>query len=154
MGYGQLSVNGKLNLAHRFSYELAYGPIPNGLLVCHHCDNPRCVRPDHLFLGDHSANTVDMMSKGRWHGPNAQKTHCPYGHPYDSENTAVFTRKNGSKGRQCKACDTRRSAERRERRRKLLGIPLEVTERARIGARALLAKRHAAALKKQWEGKP
>jgi len=51
--------------AHRFSYELAYGPIPLGMLVCHRCDVKRCVRPDHLFLGTSADNIHDMHAKGR-----------------------------------------------------------------------------------------
>lgn len=63
-GYGYFLGAG-MNRAHRVAWVLAYGGIPDGLWVLHRCDNPPCVRPDHLFLGDVLANAVDREQKGR-----------------------------------------------------------------------------------------
>jgi hypothetical protein len=69
-GYGTVWVAeaGGMRLAHRIAWELTNGPIPDGLLACHHCDNRVCVRPDHLFLGTYADNAQDMSRKGRAHG--------------------------------------------------------------------------------------
>lgn len=64
-GYGRLQAGGKCYGAHRVSWELHFGPIPAGQLVCHRCDTPMCVRPDHLFLGTIKDNQADMVAKGR-----------------------------------------------------------------------------------------
>ncbi len=64
-GYGKFGINRQTYLAHRVAYELTYGPIPPGLLVCHHCDNPSCCNPAHLFVGTNTTNFADMMLKGR-----------------------------------------------------------------------------------------
>ena len=66
-GYGKLWSYEKQRheWAHRISWELSYGTIPEGLFVLHHCDNPGCVRPEHLFLGTQGDNARDMSGKGR-----------------------------------------------------------------------------------------
>jgi len=65
LGYGWITHNCKQMKAHRASWIVFRGPIPRGTCVLHKCDNPRCICPDHLFLGDMKANVDDMMSKGR-----------------------------------------------------------------------------------------
>ena len=64
-GYGTITINGRTTKASRVSWMLEHGPIPSGLWVLHHCDNPVCVRPSHLFLGTCLDNHRDSIAKGR-----------------------------------------------------------------------------------------
>lgn len=68
-GYGVIRFNGKNHLAHRASWIIEHGPIPDGAMVLHRCDNPSCVNPAHLFLGTQRNNMEDMVTKGRSHKP-------------------------------------------------------------------------------------
>lgn len=64
-GYGRFKESGQSFLAHRTAFTFANGPIPNGLFICHRCDNPPCVRPSHLFPGTPGDNSRDRTAKGR-----------------------------------------------------------------------------------------
>lgn len=64
-GYGMVRLDGKNFGAHRLSYVMKHGSIPSGLIICHKCDNPSCVNPDHLFAGTYKDNAQDMIAKGR-----------------------------------------------------------------------------------------
>lgn len=112
-GYGRIGLDGQYWQAHRLAWTLKRGPIPNGLglQVCHRCDNPPCINPDHLFLGTNADNCRDRHSKGRTKNletgtallarENRSKTHCPQSHPYSGDN--VRFRPNGS--RYCAECN-------------------------------------------------
>lgn len=72
-GYGHFYANGKQILAHRWAYQHYVGPIPEGLLVLHHCDTPGCVRPEHLFTGSQTDNMRDRWLKGRYSSAAGEK---------------------------------------------------------------------------------
>lgn len=79
-GYGSMKLGQRKQSSHRISYELANGPIPAGMDVLHHCDNRRCVNPEHLFLGTNLDNVRDRESKGRGgdhKGVHNGRTHIP-----------------------------------------------------------------------------
>lgn len=122
-GYGAFRVPGVASLvtAHRISYGVTRGGIPGEMNVCHHCDNPACCNPAHLFLGTHRDNMLDMLRKGR--GRRAEpKTHCGKGHPMTAENTVMkLTR--GRRHRVCRTCHNARARNgmRRLRRREVRG---------------------------------
>jgi len=65
MGYGMFWLDGTMRLSHRVAYEAAYGKIHDGMHVCHSCDTPSCVNPDHLWLGTNADNVADKIAKGR-----------------------------------------------------------------------------------------
>jgi hypothetical protein len=76
-GYGEIRIKGRAVSAHRFAWQLVHGPIPIGMLVMHRCDNPTCVRPDHLALGTDADNMRDRDAKGRGKVWPKGKRHTP-----------------------------------------------------------------------------
>lgn len=114
-GYGRLSESGtrKALYAHRYSYELHKGPIPEGLELDHLCRVRSCVNPDHLEPVTRKTNMLRGLGNG-----NKEKTHCPKGHLYSGQNLIISTRGNGKTFRRCRTCLNKQNAEyMREKRR-------------------------------------
>lgn len=97
-GYGKLRSRGRTYKAHRVAYEALIGPIPDGMVIDHLCRNRCCVNPAHLEPVTPVENTL--------RGANSVKTHCPHGHEYTEENTAVYQRSGEARGkyRACRTC--------------------------------------------------
>lgn len=106
-GYGAINRDGHTISAHRVSYELLVGPIPDGLELDHLCRNRWCVRPDHLEPVVHVENVRRSPL-----GPSA-RTHCPQGHPYEGDN--LYVKPSGR--RVCVTCRRARASEYRRRKR-------------------------------------
>lgn len=107
-GYGVMNAGGRKAYAHRVSFELAHGPIPDGLEVLHSCDVRPCVNPDHLSVGTRTDNMQDAKAKGRESGgPYRGATHCVRGHAFTPENTRIRT---DGKRRSCRSCNRDRMA--------------------------------------------
>lgn len=106
--YGKFSLGGQYQSAHRVSYVLAYGPIPEGLVLDHLCRVRHCVAPLHLEAVTQRENTLRGMTGHH----NATRTHCPQGHPYAGENLIIRPT-----GRGCRECRRERGRSYRRRQR-------------------------------------
>ena len=107
-GYGSIKVEGKTKRVHRVYWEELNGPIPEGYGVCHTCDNPPCVRLDHLFLGTQYDNLQDMKQKGRWRGRFSGVNSCKLGHTFSPTPSGK---------RVCKICENKRHRDQYHRRK-------------------------------------
>jgi hypothetical protein len=99
-------------MAHRFVYEQEHGPIPEGLFVCHTCDNPPCINVEHLFLGTPKDNAHDCIAKGRW--PSGPREYCKRElHRLEGDNLYQWVDGEGRTRRFCRACIRTRLSEAR-----------------------------------------
>lgn len=113
-GYGRFWDGTRGVQAHRFAYEQIVGPIPEGLDLDHLCRNRRCVNPRHL---DPVSRRENLLRGETLPSANAQKTHCPMGHPYAGNNLLLERKASGTWMRKCRECRRRATTERSRRRR-------------------------------------
>lgn len=105
-GYGVVKIRRVQIFAHRIAFAISENKDPGNMLVCHHCDNPTCVKPGHLFLGTQKDNMQDCKRKGRLVVPSPslnrrERTRCPSGHQYTM---GSFYRRKEDGVKVCKVC--------------------------------------------------
>ncbi len=119
-GYGLFYLGGYPNQrrtmsAHRWAYTCLVGPVPDGMTIDHICNNPPCVNAVHLRIASQQEN---ILRGNGLAAQNAQKTHCPHGHPYDEQNTYWKPIEDGSRwGRICRICSRKSDRKYKARRR-------------------------------------
>lgn len=99
--------------AHVSSHLFHIGEVPEGMLVCHHCDNPPCVNPEHLFLDTHSGNMKDMFAKDRHGNSSRKQTHCRKGHSFEEFGVYERKKKDGKTDRICRECQRNKALKKR-----------------------------------------
>jgi hypothetical protein len=103
-GYGVMTINNKKKIATHVSWWLETGDWPTAWML-HKCDNPPCIRPDHLFVGNQTDNMRDAHSKGRTKNTFVEKEFCKHGHPMSGDNVGLINSKaRGKILRYCKEC--------------------------------------------------
>ena len=97
-GYGRINDQRcPSQLAHRVVFELVYGPLPKDHLLCHHCDNPTCVHPLHMFVGTHEDNRRDCATKGRATAPDHRGTKNPLAKCTEQQVIDIWMQRNSGK---------------------------------------------------------
>lgn len=144
-GYGKIVINKRHLMVHRASYYYFVGPFEQDKLICHKCDNPSCINPDHLFIGTWLSNMQDKVNKGRLRNQNMDKTHCKRGHEFTEENTKIK-----SKGRRtCVICYKERYTSRNKR-----VLPLEEIQNIKNDGAGKYCKRgHEFTFENTWVSK-
>lgn len=108
-GYGRIKKQGKMRLVHRLAYELFVGAVPDGMVLDHLCRQRGCCNPAHLRPVTNRENLLAPGSRALT-AKLAAKTHCPLGHEYTSENTALQRYRSGRTTRRCRRCCRERQA--------------------------------------------
>ena len=113
-GYPRILFRGKQRLIHRINWEIARGPIPDDMCVCHTCDTPECINIEHHFLGSRADNHQDMVKKGRHYRPTKIAGACRRGHAMTKENIYVRPDNGHESCRECIKINERKRPKRRK----------------------------------------